>query len=73
MLLHSPCVASSEALREKTYACGGEAELGRSFPRFFELLCCDLKANAYKIRSRVTFWVFLNGMWLSRKMDGKLD
>lgn len=50
MLLHSHCVASSEALREKTYACGGEAELGRLFPRFFVLLCSDLKANAYKIR-----------------------
>lgn len=49
MLLHSRCVASSEALREKTHVCGGEAELGRSFPRFFELLFSDLKANAYKI------------------------
>lgn len=50
MLLHSHYVASSETLREKTYACGGEAELGRLFPRFLVLLCSDLKANAYKIR-----------------------
>lgn len=69
MPLHSCCVASSEDLREKTYACGGEAELCRSFPWFFELLCSDLKANAYKIRCWITFWCFF-GCYVVEQENG---
>lgn len=68
----SHCAASSEALREKTCGCGSEAELGRLFPRFFELLCSDLRSNAYKIGCWIIFRCFFEWYVVEQENEWKI-